>query len=84
MAELDPDARARLRDSSFAYVDHAGERHLPIHDRAHVRTAVERFDATDFESKSARYAAARLILAAARRHDIEVDRDSAVARAARS
>jgi hypothetical protein len=84
MAELDTDARDRLRDSSFAYIDREGERHLPIHDAAHVRNAVARFDQTDFQSKSARYAAAKLILAAAKRHDIEVDRDSEVAKASRS
>jgi hypothetical protein len=84
MSELDTEARDRLRDSSFAYIDRKGERHLPIHDPAHVRNAIARFDQTDFESKSARYAAARRILAAARRHDIEVDRDSEVAKASRS
>ena len=84
MAELDTEARDRLRDSAFAYIDRDGERHLPIHDAAHVRNAVARFDQTEFESKSARYAAATRILAAAKRHDIEVDRDSEVARAARS
>ncbi|MEA2632136.1 MAG: hypothetical protein QOE66_2355 [Chloroflexota bacterium] len=84
MADLDAEARDRLRDSSFAYIDSEGERHLPIHDAAHVRNAVARFDQTDFQSKSARYAAARLILAAAKRHDIEVDHDSEVAKASRS
>lgn len=84
MAELDPKTRDRLRDSSFAYIDRAGERHLPIHDAAHVRNAIARFDQTDFQSKTARYAAARRILAAAKRHDIEVDGDSEVTRASRS
>jgi hypothetical protein len=84
MSELDTEARDRLRDSSFAYIDREGERHLPIHDAAHVRNAIARFDQTDFESKSARYAAARRVLAAAKRHDIEVDRDSEVAKASRS
>lgn len=84
MAELDPKTRDRLRDSSFAYIDRAGERHLPIHDAAHVRNAIARFDQTDFQSKTARYAAAKRILAAAKRHDIEVDGDSEVTRASRS
>ena len=65
-------------------VDREGERHLPIHDPAHVRNAIARFGQTDFQSKSARYAAAVRIMSAAERHDIEVDRDSEVARAARS
>jgi len=84
IADLDTDARDRLRDSSFAYIDRAGERHLPIHDAAHVRNAIARFDQTDFQSTSSRYAAAKRILAAAKRHDIEVDRGSEVARASRA
>ena len=73
MAELDTAARDRLRDSSCAYIDREGERHLPINDAAHVRNAISRFDQTDFQSKTARHAAATRILAAAKRHDIEVD-----------
>lgn len=84
MAELTTAARDRLRDSSFAYIDRDGERHLPINDPAHVRNAVARFDQTDFESQKAKYAAARRILAAAKRHDIEVSDDAEVAKAARS
>jgi hypothetical protein len=84
MGELDTKARDRLRDSSFAYIDRQGERHLPINDAAHVRNAIARFDQTDFQSKTARYAAAKRILAAAKRHDIEVDHESEVARASRS
>ena len=84
MAELDTAERDRLRDSSFAYIDREGERHLPINDAAHVRNAISRFDQTDFESKTAKHAAATRILAAAKRHDIEVDADSDVAKTARS
>ena len=32
MAELDTAKRDRLHDSSFAYIDREGERHLPIND----------------------------------------------------
>jgi hypothetical protein len=84
MAELTAKGRDRLRDSAFAYIDRDGERHLPIHDADHIRNAISRFDQTDFQSKSARYAAAKRILAAAKRHDIEVDRDSDVAKASRA
>jgi hypothetical protein len=84
MAELTTDARDRLRDSSFAYIDRGGERHLPIHDADHVRNAIARFGQTDFESKTARHAAAKRILAAAKRHDIEVDPDSDVVKASRA
>jgi hypothetical protein len=84
MSQLSTEQRERLRDSSFAYVDKAGERHLPINDASHVRNAIARFDQTDFESKAAKYAAAKRILAAAKRHDIEVSADAEVARTARS
>ena len=84
MAELDTQARDRLRDSSFAYIDREGERHLPINDADHVRNAISRFNQTDFQSKTAKHAAARKILAAAKRHDIEVDDASDVAKAAKS
>ena len=84
MSELSSEQRDRLRDSSFAYVDKAGERHLPINDAAHVRNAIARFDQTDFESKRARYAAAKRVVAAAKRHDVEISDDAEVAKAARS
>jgi hypothetical protein len=83
MAELTTAKRDRLRDGSFAYVDKKGERHLPINDESHVRNAIARFDQTTFEDTSAKHAAARKIMSAARRHDIEVDDDSDVARAAK-
>ena len=83
MAELTTEKRERLHDSSFAYIDKGGERHLPINDESHVRNAISRFDQTDFEDASAKHAAARKIASAARRHDIEVDDDSDVAKAAK-
>jgi hypothetical protein len=82
MAELDTEQRDRLHDSSFAYIDKRGERHLPINDETHVRNAVSRFSQTDFENGSAKKAAASKILAAARRYGVEVEDDDAVARAA--
>lgn len=84
MAELSAEARDRLRDSAFAYIDSTGERHLPINDPEHVRNAISRFGQTDFESKRARHAVAKRILAAAKRHDIEVDLASDVVKASRS
>jgi Family of unknown function (DUF6582) len=83
MAELTTAKRDRLRDSSFAYIDKEGERHLPINDASHVRNAISRFDQTDFEDASAKHAAARKILSAAKRHDIDVDASSDVAKAAK-
>jgi hypothetical protein len=84
MSQLSTEQRDRLRDSAFAYIDKAGERHLPINDADHVRNAIARFDQTEFESTAARYAASKRILAAAKRHDIEVSDDAEVTKAARS
>jgi hypothetical protein len=83
MAELTTDKRERLRDGSFAYIDKDGERHLPINDESHVRNAISRFDQTDFEDARAKHAAARKIMTAARRHDVEVNDSSDVAKAAK-
>ena len=83
MAEFTTAKRERLHDSSFAYIDRDGERHLPINDESHVRNAVSRFDQTDCEDTRAKHAAARKIMSAARRLDIEVSDDSDVAKAAK-
>jgi hypothetical protein len=80
MAELSTRARDRLRDSQFAYVDSDGEGHLPLNDASHVRNAMARFNETEFESKAAKERARRKILAAARKHDIEIDPGDKVAR----
>jgi hypothetical protein len=83
MATLDAEERSELRNSEFAYVDKDGERHLPIHDEEHARNAVSRFGQTDFESKDAKQKAAKKVLAAARKHGIDVSDDTDVAKAAR-
>ena len=83
MAELTTAKRDRLRDSSFAYIDKDGERHLPINDESHVRNAISRFDQTDFEDAKAKHAAARKVMSAAKRHGIDVDESSDVAKAAK-
>jgi hypothetical protein len=81
MAELTTIRRERLHDSSFAYIDTTGERHLPINDDEHVRNAISRFSQTDFDSPNAKHTAASKILSAARRHGIDVDEGSDVFRA---
>ena len=78
MGELDDKDRDNLRGNQFAYVDREGGEHLPIHDESHVRTAIARFNQTDFESKTAKEEARKKILRAAERHGIEVDEDSNV------
>ena len=80
MPELDTADRDRLRKDQFAYVDGDGGEHLPIHDESHVRNAMARFNQTDFESKAAKERARKKILAAAKRHGIEVSDDADVAR----
>jgi hypothetical protein len=79
MAQLDARARDRLRRDQFAYVDRSGGEHLPIHDEAHIRAAMARWNQTDFQSRTSREAARRKIVAAARRHGIEVSPDDHVA-----
>lgn len=83
MAELDTQARDRLRSNQFAYVNSKGGEHLPINDEEHIRNAIARFNQTDFESATAKEQARRKIVAAAKKHDIEVSDDSNVAKPAR-
>jgi class 3 adenylate cyclase len=67
---LSATARARLPDSSFAYVDSQGRRRLPINDVSHVRNALARFDQVDFEDDAARERARERLLRAAKKHGI--------------
>jgi hypothetical protein len=83
MPELETKDRNRLRDSSFAWIDKQGERHLPINDESHVRNALARFNQTDFDEPGAKSKAAKKIMSAARKHGIEVDQNDDVARAAK-
>jgi hypothetical protein len=80
MAELDAQDRQKLDKRRFAYVDRNGEGHLPINDEGHVRNAIARFNQTGFESVSAKETARRKILAAARRHRIEIAEDDNIRR----
>ena len=82
MATLDTEDRNRLKDSSFAWVDDKGERHLPINDEAHIRNAIARFNQTEFDEPGAKSEAARKILAAAKEHGIDVDKNDDVVKAA--
>lgn len=83
-APLTGKERDELDDSDFAYIDSDGGRHLPIHDEAHVKAAISRFGQTQFEDDDAKKTAAKKILKAAKKFDIEVSDDSDVAQAARS
>ncbi len=70
MSDLRQSERAKLPDSAFAYVDSAGKRRLPIHDEAHVRNALARFNRVLFEDDAARDRARTRLLKAAKRHGI--------------
>ena len=84
MATLTAKKRDNLRSSQFAYVDKDGGEHLPIHDESHVRNAMARWNQTDFESATAKESARKKIVAAAKRHGIEVDDDDNVAKSSGS
>lgn len=70
MPQLRARARAQLPDGAFAYIDPSGRRLLPIHDEAHVRNALARFNRVLFEDEAARDRARTRLLKAAKRHGI--------------
>src|SRR5712691_3600357 len=70
MSRLDASKRARLPASAFAYVDSRGRRRLPIHDAAHVRNALSRFNQVIFENDAARERARKRLLNAAKKYGI--------------
>ena len=84
MAQLTEIGRKHIARKNFAYVDKAGGEHLPIHDEEHVRNAIARFNQTAFESVEAKEKARRKVLAAAKRHGVEVSDDAEVAKRAES
>jgi class 3 adenylate cyclase len=70
MADLSAKERAALPDSAFAYIDSAGRRRLPIHDEAHVRNALGRFNRVLFDDEAARDQARTRLLRAAKRYNL--------------
>jgi class 3 adenylate cyclase len=70
MPKLTANERANLPESAFAYVDSRGRRRLPIHDEAHVRNALARFEQVSFEDDAARERARKRLLNAAKKHGI--------------
>jgi class 3 adenylate cyclase len=70
MSRLKASKRARLPDRAFAYVDARGRRRLPIHDKAHVRNALARFNQVIFENDAARERARQRLLNAAKKYRI--------------
>ena len=70
VARLSATERSALSDRSFAYVDSAGVRRLPIHDEAHVKNALARFNQVAFESEEAKERAQKKLLGAAKKYGI--------------
>lgn len=62
--------RTSLPDRAFAYIDSRGRRRLPIHDLAHVRNALARFNQVTFEDEAARDRARSKLLRAAQKHGV--------------
>lgn len=70
MARLTAKERAQLPNRAFASIDSDGNRRLPIHDAAHIRNALARFNQVAFEDDGARDRARTRLLNAAKRHGI--------------
>lgn len=70
MPRLNSSRRAGLPDSAFAYVDAHGRRKLPIHDEAHVRNALARFNQVAFEDEATRERTRKRLLHAAKKYGI--------------
>jgi class 3 adenylate cyclase len=70
MSRLDASKRASLPNSAFAYVDSRGRRRLPIHDEAHVRNALARFNQVAFGDDASREHARKRLLNAAKKYGI--------------
>jgi class 3 adenylate cyclase len=70
MPRLSTTTRAGLPARAFAYIDSRGRRRLPIHDVAHVRNALARFNQVAFEDDAARERARKRLLVAAKKFGI--------------
>src|SRR4030081_2423539 len=70
MTTLSAKARDGLPNSAFAHIDSRGRRRLPIHDEAHVRNALSRFNQVAFEDEAARDRARTRLLKAAKKYGI--------------
>ena len=80
MPDLKEKQRKSMNKDVFAYVDRNGEGHLPLNDETHVRNAMARFNQTSFPSASAKESARRKVIAAAKRHSIEISDDDNIAK----
>lgn len=71
MSKLNEASRDHIDAEKFAFPK---ERKEPIHDAAHVRNAIARFNQVEGVSASERDAAWKRILAAAKKFGVEVDK----------
>lgn len=73
MTQLAPDERDHLPDDAFAFPK---QRKAPLEDAAHVRNAIARFDQVTGVGDADRDAAWKRIVAAAKKHGVEVNETS--------
>ncbi len=73
MARLDAEERDDLPDSAFAFEK---QRKLPMEDDSHIRNAIARFDQVEDVTDAERDTAWKRLLAAAKKHGIEVSEKS--------
>jgi hypothetical protein len=73
MARLETDDRNELTGENFAFPK---QRKEPLEDASHVRNAIARFDQVEGVTDAERDAAWKRILAAAKRHGVEVHEKS--------
>jgi hypothetical protein len=71
-AALSTAEKDRMAESKFAFPK---ERKEPIHDAAHVRNAVARFDQVEGVTDAERDAAWKRINAAAKKFDVDIEAD---------
>ena len=69
MSKITETTREHIADNDFAFPK---ERKEPIHDAAHVRNAIARFNQVQGVTDSERDAAWKRIKAAAKKHDVEL------------
>jgi hypothetical protein len=72
MAKIDQETRDELSDAKFAFPN---EKKEPIHDAAHVRNAIARFNQVEGVSQAERAAAWKRIEAAAKKFGVEINED---------
>ena len=73
MAKITEASREHIADANFAFPK---ERKEPIHDAAHVRNAIARFNQVEGVSDEERDAAWKRIKSAAKKHGVDVKEKS--------